>query len=110
MHGQDPASASDQKPSAPQEAISPGHGEESDLLERILAETEGSQAVSIIPLRKPIGFHPGEISGLINDRVVGRHADEAPFLWSLRDGAVSAPHYALRDLARLDERVEAHLD
>jgi uncharacterized protein (TIGR02270 family) len=42
--------------------------------------------------------------------IVAEHADEAPFLWSLRDLAVSAPNYALEDLAELDERVEAHLD
>ena len=39
-----------------------------------------------------------------------QHADEAAFLWLLRDAAVSAPHYSLADLAKLDGRVEAHLD
>ena len=43
-------------------------------------------------------------------RVITRHtAQEAAFLWLLRDGAV-APHYKLRDLANLDQRVEAHID
>ena len=42
--------------------------------------------------------------------IVDEHADEAAFLWMLRDGAVRAPHYDLADLAELDERVEAHLD
>jgi uncharacterized protein (TIGR02270 family) len=42
--------------------------------------------------------------------VVSQHAEEAAFLWLLRDQAVSAPHYKLRHLARLDDRVEAHLD
>lgn len=42
--------------------------------------------------------------------VISQHADEAAFLWLLRDGAVSAPHYSLADLAKLDGRVEAHLD
>jgi uncharacterized protein (TIGR02270 family) len=28
----------------------------------------------------------------------------------LRDAAVRAPHYSLRDLAKLDQRIEAHLD
>ena len=43
-------------------------------------------------------------------RVLSQHAEEASFLWLLRDAAVRAPHYTLRDLARLDERIDAHLD
>lgn len=31
-------------------------------------------------------------------------------LWLLRDGAVGAPHYDLKDLVKLDDRLEAHLD
>jgi len=46
----------------------------------------------------------------VNSEVVSQHAEEAAFLWSLRDRAVQEPHYALKDLAALDERVEAHLD
>lgn len=42
--------------------------------------------------------------------VVSQHAEEAAFQWLLRDGAVGEPHYLLRDLANLDEKVEAHLD
>ncbi len=42
--------------------------------------------------------------------IVSQHAEEASFLWQLRDLAVHAPHYRLKDLARLDSRVEAHLD
>src|SRR5881628_2349581 len=42
--------------------------------------------------------------------VVEQHAEEASFLWLLRDAAVSQPHYSLADLAKLDNRVEAHLD
>ena len=42
--------------------------------------------------------------------IVLQYAEEAAFLWLLRDAAVRAPHYSLRDLARLDERIEAHLD
>ena len=42
--------------------------------------------------------------------IVEQHAEEAAFLWLLRDKAVDAPHYAPRHLARLEERVEAHLD
>ncbi|MCP4409708.1 MAG: TIGR02270 family protein [Gammaproteobacteria bacterium] len=42
--------------------------------------------------------------------IVEQHAEEAAFLWSLRDAAVHAPHYSLKDLSGLDDRVEAHLD
>jgi uncharacterized protein (TIGR02270 family) len=42
--------------------------------------------------------------------IVGQHGEEAAFLWLLRDGAVRAAHYLLADLARLDNRIEAHLD
>ena len=44
------------------------------------------------------------------DSIVQQHAEEAAFLWLLRNNAVHAPHYSLRDLAKLDGRVEAHLD
>lgn len=63
-----------------------------------------------MPLQRPIGFRPWEISSMINEQVVAQHAEEAAFLWMLRDRAVRAPHYDLKDLAALDERVEAHLD
>jgi len=42
--------------------------------------------------------------------IVDRHAEEAAFLWLLRDNAVRAPHYKHFDLQRLDNRVEAHID
>lgn len=42
--------------------------------------------------------------------IVEQHAEEAAFLWLLRDKAVDAPHYKRHHLARLDERVEANLD
>src|SRR3954453_11673748 len=42
--------------------------------------------------------------------VVEQHAEEAAFLWLHRDIAVRAPHYALKDLTKLDNRVEAHID
>lgn len=47
---------------------------------------------------------------MVNTPVVSRHAEEAAFLWTLRNRAVTEPHYTLKDLAALDERVEAHLD
>jgi hypothetical protein len=42
--------------------------------------------------------------------IVSQHAEEAAFLWLLRSKAIRAPHYALNDLAKLDDRVEAHVD
>ena len=42
--------------------------------------------------------------------VVSQHVESAAFLWLLRDAAVWSPHYTLRDLEQLDERIEAHLD
>ncbi len=44
------------------------------------------------------------------DYVIDQHLEEASFLWLHRDGALHAPHHALVDLARLDGRLEAHLD
>lgn len=41
--------------------------------------------------------------------VLSQHAEEAAFLWLLRDAAVEEPHYSLRDLSDLDDRVEGHL-
>ena len=49
-------------------------------------------------------------SPAIIETIVSQHAEEAAFLWLLRDGAVHEPHYSLKDLAELDDRVEAHLD
>ncbi|MEO1880301.1 MAG: TIGR02270 family protein [Methylococcales bacterium] len=42
--------------------------------------------------------------------IIDQHAEEASFLWLLRNNAVSAPHYDLDDLAKLDDRIDAHLD
>lgn len=60
--------------------------------------------------QRPIGFKPAEISALINRDVVQQHCEEAAFLWTQRDSAATAPNYSLADLAKLDLRVEAHLD
>jgi uncharacterized protein (TIGR02270 family) len=59
---------------------------------------------------RPIGFRPWEISAMVNVEVVTQHAEDAAFLWVLRDRAIRAPHYYLKDLVRLDERVEANVD
>ena len=42
--------------------------------------------------------------------IIEQHAEDAAFNWLLRDAAVSEPHYSLDDLAKLDNRVEAHID
>jgi uncharacterized protein (TIGR02270 family) len=42
--------------------------------------------------------------------IIDQHAEEAAFLWLLRHNAIYAPHYNLKDLAKLDNRVEAHID
>jgi uncharacterized protein (TIGR02270 family) len=42
--------------------------------------------------------------------IVEQHAEEAAFLWLLRNAVVHQPHYDLEDLAELDERIDAHLD
>lgn len=42
--------------------------------------------------------------------VVERHSAEAAFLWSLRDAATDQPHYTLGHLAKLEARLEAHID
>jgi uncharacterized protein (TIGR02270 family) len=42
--------------------------------------------------------------------IVEQHAAEAAFLWCLRDAATDQPHLRLRNLADLEQRVEAHLD
>lgn len=47
---------------------------------------------------------------IVVDSVIAQYAEEAAFLWTQRAAAVHAPHFGLRDLARLDERVEAHID
>lgn len=52
---------------------------------------------------------PWEISAIVIKEVVEEHAEEASFLWLLRDNAVLAPNYQLNDLANLDKRVEANL-
>src|SRR5208282_4998183 len=43
-------------------------------------------------------------------KILTQHAEEAAFLWLLRDQAVSARQFLVKDLARLDDRVEAQLD
>lgn len=47
---------------------------------------------------------------MVNREVVEQHGEDAAFLWFSRERAVGAPHYRLKDIVRLDERVEANLD
>lgn len=43
-------------------------------------------------------------------KVVSQHAEEAAFLWLIREVSVGAPHYKPWERSKLDDRVEAHLD
>jgi hypothetical protein len=42
--------------------------------------------------------------------IITQHSEESAFLWVLRNNAIYSPHYALKDLAKLDTRIDAHLD
>ena len=42
--------------------------------------------------------------------IISQHFEEAAFLWLLRSNAIHQPHHTLKDLAKLDDQVEAHLD
>jgi uncharacterized protein (TIGR02270 family) len=44
------------------------------------------------------------------ENVVAQHAELAARLWSNRREGAMAPHWALRHLARFDERIEANID
>lgn len=50
------------------------------------------------------------MSATIISNLLTQHSEEASFLWLLRNAAVRAPHYKLKDLAKLDNRVDAHID
>ena len=52
-----------------------------------------------------------QVTGVrIAETIVLQHVSQCPFLWVCRREAVSALHYTLADLGRLDNRVEAHID
>jgi len=57
----------------------------------------------------PDEFSVPSAPGVIQE-IVEQHAEEAAFLWCLRDSATDQPHFTVRQLAELDDRVEAHLD
>ena len=65
---------------------------------------------SLTEIIRPKAFPPHEISIAKTEPVIGQHADEAAFLWQIRDAAVRAPQYKLAHLEKLDKRLEAHLD
>jgi uncharacterized protein (TIGR02270 family) len=48
--------------------------------------------------------------GLTIESIVAQHAEAAAHLWLIRNRATDEPHYAPRHLARLEERIEAHVD
>ncbi len=50
------------------------------------------------------------MSSTLEASLCEEHADQAAFLWLLRDRAARSAAYDLDDLAGLDERLEAHLD
>lgn len=61
------------------------------------------------PRLRARGFSPAEIGALLHGQVIRRHVDEAAFLWQQRRAALDAPHHRLEHLAKLDERLAAHL-
>ncbi len=56
-----------------------------------------------------IAFKPGEIGRMVVESVVHQHAEEAAFQWARRSSAIRSPRYSLKDVAALDNRVEAHV-
>lgn len=42
--------------------------------------------------------------------IIVQHAEEAAFLWRMRQLALVAPHYSLDSLEEMDDRLDAHLD
>lgn len=42
--------------------------------------------------------------------IISQHSEDASFLWLLRNTVARAPHCDLKDLAKHDNRIEAHID
>ena len=55
-------------------------------------------------------YYFGEIMSQVIEHIISQYAEEASFLWLYRDQALDQPHYELKELAGLDNRVEAHID
>lgn len=49
-------------------------------------------------------------SSMVLRDIVERHAQQAAFLWTMRDAAVRSPNYDLEALKRVDDRLDANLD
>ncbi len=47
---------------------------------------------------------------MVLEYIISIHAEDAAFLWELRNRAIHAPHYNLKDLLKLDDRIQAHMD
>jgi len=47
---------------------------------------------------------------LIIENIVSQHAEEAASLWRQRVAAIKSPHFVLRQLAKHDDRLVAHID
>jgi uncharacterized protein (TIGR02270 family) len=60
--------------------------------------------------RRYTGWSPAETSRRVVPDIVEAHAGDAAFLWLSRRKAAHSIRYRLIDLARADERVEAHLE
>jgi uncharacterized protein (TIGR02270 family) len=50
------------------------------------------------------------MAAMVIGQVISQYAEEAAFLWLLRRNGVTAPNYSMKDLTKLDYRLEAHLD
>ncbi|UVK44049.1 TIGR02270 family protein [Mesorhizobium sp. AR07] len=50
------------------------------------------------------------MSRRVIEHIVEQHAEDAAFLWLQRNRALDAPDQYLRNLNRLDDRLEAHID
>ncbi|TIP53763.1 MAG: hypothetical protein E5X56_33030, partial [Mesorhizobium sp.] len=50
------------------------------------------------------------MSRRVIEHIVEQHAEDAAFLWLQRDRAADAPDQYLKNLSRLDDRLEAHID
>lgn len=47
---------------------------------------------------------------IVIEDIISEHAEEASFLWTLRNQVLWRPRYSLNNLVELDDRLDAHLD
>lgn len=50
------------------------------------------------------------MNACVIQHIIEQHAEAASSLWLQRDWAMREPHYLLKDLVHLDDRLEAHID